>query len=90
MAVRPTLVQLPPELIDRLDRRAVRERVSRSQVVREAVNAYLRTDAEDEVAESYRKGYDAIPYGTPDEWGDVDAFHAELARQRRSSPPGRG
>lgn len=84
--VRPTLIQLPPELVEKLDRRAMRDRVSRSQVVREAVATYLAPDGEEEIERSYQEGYDSIPYGTPDAWGDVEAFHAELARRRRQSP----
>jgi len=79
---RQTLVQLTDPLVERLDRRAAREGVSRSQVIRDAVEAYLHDDQEAEIARRFREGYERIPPGTPDEWGDPDAFHAGLVRAR--------
>ncbi len=75
-------------MVAQLDRRAARQQVSRSQVVRQAVAAYLAADLEDDIAESYRQGYEDIPAGTPDVWGDIEAFHGELA-QRRQPDQGR-
>lgn len=76
------MVQLPRELIDRLDRRASREQVSRSKLIRDAIKAYLEDDGSQAVADAYASGYTRIPFGAPDEWGDVEAFHDALARER--------
>ncbi len=56
--------------------------MSRSQVIRDAVEAYLRDDQDAEIARRYRAGYRRVPAGTPDEWGDAEAFHSGLARAR--------
>lgn len=80
--MKPTMVQLPEELIDRLDRRARRDGVSRSSVVREAVSHHLASDVPDEIERAYAAAYDEEPWGTPDEWGDVAAFHRELEAER--------
>jgi len=85
---RQTLVQLTAPLVERLDRRAAREGVSRSQVIRDAVEAYLHDDQEAEIARRFREGYRRVPAGTPDEWGDPQAFHSALvgARERERRP----
>lgn len=80
------MVQLPEVLIARLDRRARREGVSRSKVIREAVGKHLGDDTEEEIERAYAEGYGRIPFGTPDEWGDVEAFHRELEAERSRSP----
>lgn len=85
---RQTLVQLTDPLVERLDRRAAREGVSRSRVIRDAVEAYLHDDQEAEIARRYREGYQRIPAGTEDEWGDPEAFHAGLVRARAREPTG--
>lgn len=76
------MVQLPPGLIEQLDRRAAREGVSRSQVVRDAVAAYLAASGDSGIAQAYEQGYSGIPFGTADEWGDLEAWHESLARAR--------
>lgn len=83
MAMKPTMVQLPEDLVARLDRRARRQGVSRSSVIRAAVIHHLAADADDEIEAAYTAGYEHTPWGTPDEWGDVEAFHGELEAARR-------
>lgn len=61
--------------------------VSRSKVIRDAVEAYLHDDREEELERRFREGYARIPAGTPDEWGDPDAFHEALVRARDQDPP---
>lgn len=76
------MVQMPEELVSRLDQRASRQRVSRSELIRQAVIAYLQDEEEEAIARAYETGYTKVPFGTPDEWGDVDRFHEALARER--------
>lgn len=54
---RRTMVQLTEPLVDLLDQRAARERVSRSQVIRDAVEQYLRADHEAEIDGRIAEGY---------------------------------
>lgn len=84
MARTQTMVQLTEELIDLLDRRAARDGVSRSQVVRDAVEAYLASDRESRVDEQIVEGYRRMPQGGEfdvDEWGDLGAMVTGLAAE---------
>ncbi len=71
--VRQTLVQLTDDLVEALDRRAQREGVSRSKVVRDVLNAALLTaEAHDQaMVEGYRRSPQCD--GT-DAWGDLNAW----------------
>ncbi len=88
MARTQTLVQLSDELIALLDAEATRRGVSRSALIREAVAAYL-SDVTDEI-ERWRLGYERIPAGTPDDWGNLepltDAASAEAFRALDEAP----
>lgn len=75
------MVQLPDELVERADRRAALDGVSRSQVIRDALLAHLAPD-EQGIARAYAEGYERQPYGGEDAWGDIAAFHDALARER--------
>jgi predicted transcriptional regulator len=79
MARTATMVQLTDELVELLDRRASRDGVSRSQIIRVAIEAYLGEDREREIDRQIIEGYQRIPQGTPDEWGDLDAWHTAMA-----------
>ncbi len=81
MAMKPTLVHLPPAMIEELDRRRERSGVSRSQMIRDAVTAYVRVD-DGGLARRYRTAYEEIPLAHPDEWGDLDAWLDEVRRVR--------
>lgn len=76
------MVQLTEPLVDLLDQRAARERVSRSQVIRDAVEQYLRADHEAEIDRRIAEGYARIPDSPEDEWGDLDVWRDALAADR--------
>jgi metal-responsive CopG/Arc/MetJ family transcriptional regulator len=57
MARAQTLVQLSDELLGHLDERAARERRSRSALIREALEAYLRDELKAEVDRRIVDGY---------------------------------
>lgn len=68
------MVQLNQELVELLDRRAAREGVSRSQVIREAIEAFLAGDREAAIDRRIVDGYTRMPQGgeyDADEWGDL-------------------
>lgn len=83
MAVRTqTLVQLTEELVARLDRRAAREGVSRSALVRDLLDAALQVDRAAEISERIVDGYRRASQETADdEWGDLDAWTLTNARR---------
>lgn len=76
-----TLVQLSDALVAALDQRAARQGVSRSQLIREAVEAHLREDLDAEISRRIIAGYERIPQAAADDWGDVEAWTAGSARQ---------
>ncbi len=59
MARTETLVQLTTPLLELLDRAAARRQVSRSQLIRDAVSAYLRADERALHDEQMVQGYGA-------------------------------
>ncbi|MGH8909606.1 MAG: CopG family ribbon-helix-helix protein [Egibacteraceae bacterium] len=74
MARTQTMVQLNEELLVLLDRRAARDGLSRSQLIREAVEAFLAQDREREIDRQIIEGYTRMPQGGEydiDEWGDL-------------------
>lgn len=74
MAMKPTMIHLPAELIAQLDRRAIHDEVSRSQVVRDAIVAYIEVDSAAELDDRVRRAYATHPLDTPDAWGDMESF----------------
>ena len=78
--MKPTIVHLPPSMIEELDRRGERSGVSRAQVIRDAIGAHLRQD--EGLAEQYLTAYEAMPLSHPDEWGDLHAWLEEVRRVR--------
>jgi metal-responsive CopG/Arc/MetJ family transcriptional regulator len=68
MARTQALVQLTDELLARLDARADRERRSRSDLIREAVERYLTDDPEAEIDRRIVEAYTRRPQ--EDVWGD--------------------
>lgn len=81
MTLRSVMVQLRPEQIERLDAESTRTGVSRSQVVRDAVDRLFSEPFDRDVAEVYRRAYPDARYGV-DEWGDRDAWHSAAAQSR--------
>lgn len=79
--MRPTMVQMPDDLVKRLDQRAQRDGVSRSRLVRDAVESLLAADQAEAIAAAYEVGYpDMRP--AEDLWGDIEALHDELEAER--------
>ena len=85
MAMKPTLIHINDEMIADLDQKATTDRVSRSQVIRDAVAAYLETDTAERLAEKVRLAYDAQPLSTPDEWGNMESFLSAVRAERIAS-----
>ncbi len=78
--MRQTLVQLTDELVEALDRRAEREGVSRSKVVRDLLDVALSSGAEHDRA--LIEGYRRTPQSdAADAWGDLDSWTAANARR---------
>lgn len=74
MARVQTMVQLNEELVARLDAEAAASGVSRSALIREAVEQRLAASREAEITRQIVAGYRRIPQGRPDEWGDLGAM----------------
>ena len=76
-----TMVQLNEELLERLDRRAAARGVSRSQVIREAIEAYLAGDQAAATDRLIVEGYTRIPQGgefDADAWGELGTMATAL------------
>lgn len=70
-------MQLSDELLRHLDRQAQRRRVSRSQVIREAIEQYTHDETEAEIDRSIVEAYTRIPQ-EPDPMAEF--FFEETAR----------
>lgn len=66
------MVQLNDRLLRLLDRYAARKGISRSALIRTALEDFLRKDQEAIVGDQIVEGYKRIPPATPDEWGDLE------------------
>jgi len=78
--MRQTLVQLTDDLVDALDRRAAREGVSRSKLVRDLLHVAL--NAGDQHDRALVEGYSRIPQSeASDAWGDLAEWSATNARR---------
>lgn len=75
------MVQLNDELLRELDEAAATRGVSRSAVIRDAVERYLDATRRADIGAQIVAGYERIPPGTPDGWGDLDAVADHSARQ---------
>jgi Arc/MetJ-type ribon-helix-helix transcriptional regulator len=73
MARTQTIVQLTDEIVRHLDDEAARRGVSRSGLIREAVERWLATSSERAEIDRLVAAYRAIPPATPDAWGDLAA-----------------
>jgi predicted transcriptional regulator len=76
-----TIVQLNEELLALLDERAARAGVSRSQLIREAIEAFLAADRAAAIDRAIVEGYRRMPQGGEydvDEWGDLAALATTL------------
>jgi metal-responsive CopG/Arc/MetJ family transcriptional regulator len=61
MARTQTIVQLTDELVALLDERASRQRRSRSDLIREAIESFLGDDAEAATSREIVAGYERVP-----------------------------
>jgi predicted DNA-binding protein len=77
MARKQTLVQLNDDLIAVLDEQAARRGVTRSHLIREAIEAHLKTSRDAEIDAAIVDGYTRIP-PEPDPW--LDALARESTR----------
>ena len=76
MARVQTMVQLDDELVERLDGVARSRGVSRSALIREALEGSLAASREAQIGRKIAAGYERMPQGRPDAWGDL----SELSR----------
>lgn len=65
------MVQLTEALVAALDREAAEAGVSRSALVRDAIEDYLDRRASDAKEARWIAGYQGIPQDTVDDWGDM-------------------
>lgn len=72
MARRQTLVQLSDELIALLDERAAKNGLSRSEIIRRAIERELADDIEAEIDREIVEGYTRIPQ-EDDPWAEAAA-----------------
>lgn len=71
MARTQTMVQLRDDLVAVLDAEATRRGISRSALIREALEAYIDDALRADVGRRIVEGYQRIPQEVPDEWGDL-------------------
>jgi hypothetical protein len=70
-----TLIQLTDELVDLLDRRAEKQGISRSALVRSVLERELRKDRGELLSARIVEGYTHHPQArAADAWGDLDAW----------------
>lgn len=68
------MVQLTEDLVQDLDAEASRRGLSRSALIREALNSYMDEVRSKDVGRAIVDGYQAYPPHTPDEWSTVESF----------------
>ncbi|MDQ3574242.1 MAG: ribbon-helix-helix domain-containing protein [Actinomycetota bacterium] len=94
MARVQTIVQLNRDLLALLDREATRRGVSRSALVRTALEEFLHADRERMISERIVDGYTRIPPGAADDWGDLEAMTeratTDLSRRLDAEERGHG
>ena len=71
MARTQTIVQLTSEMVAALDVEALRTGISRSALIRDAIESYLEAGRERQITVQLVAGYNETPQGARDEWGDV-------------------
>jgi metal-responsive CopG/Arc/MetJ family transcriptional regulator len=72
-----TLVQLSEEIVDALDREVARRGISRSALIREAIQAHLHDPIEREIDRRIVEAYERIPQGEDeDAWAQWQAQQA--------------
>ena len=82
------MVQLTEDLLALLDQKAAREGVSRSQVIRDAIEAFFEQDHSAAIDRQLVEAYTRMPQGGAydlDEWGDMANLMATLAAEQARS-----
>lgn len=79
MARTQTIVQLSDDLLTLLDVAASKRGMSRSALVREAVEHHLHEEREAELVARMVDGYRRRPQGEPDDWGDLGRLGEETS-----------
>lgn len=81
MARTQTMVQLSEDLLAALDAEAQHRGVSRSALIREAIQEHLHESTEREVTRRIVAGYTRVPPASPDEWGSLEHAGDVAARE---------
>ena len=76
-----TIVQLSDELLEELDAEATARGMSRSALIRLAIDGLLAASREAAITRAIVEGYTRIPPGTPDEWGSLEELADEGTRE---------
>lgn len=71
MARTQAIIQLSDSLVEQLDAEASERGISRSALVREAVERHLAEVSSAAIGRQIVAGYRRIPQHQPDEWGDL-------------------
>ena len=71
-----TIVQLSDELLAALDERALRAGISRSALIRAAIDAYLKTGRDAEIDAAIIEGYTRIPPEEHDPWAEASTIES--------------
>ncbi len=82
------MVQLNEDLLELLDSRAARAGVSRSQLIREAIEEFLVADRAAAIDRAIVDGYTKMPQGGEfdvDEWGNLDLQMTTLMADQMKS-----
>jgi metal-responsive CopG/Arc/MetJ family transcriptional regulator len=69
----PTLVQLTDDLLTRLDERAARTGISRSELIRRAIEEHLARDDSGAIDAALVAGYRRVPPPEVDPWAQAAA-----------------
>lgn len=87
VARKQVLVQLSDELVSLLDRMARRRRVSRSELIREAIEQHTAAERETEADRRYVESYTRYPQ-EPDPEADISAILAGRAMDEEEREAG--
>lgn len=71
-------MQLSDELVALLDERAARRSVSRSELIRTAIESYVASDEDSAIDAAIVEGYTRIPPPVHDPWADAAARRSIL------------
>lgn len=81
MARTQTLVHLNDRLLEQLDAESAPRGISRSALVREAVERHLAEVSSAAVGRQIVAGYQRVPQNQPDEWGDLNLLADASTRE---------